>query len=258
MREDQAVDGEGWGRYLGEFHEQHPGITEEILGSATAEGVTPYEWLLEVVPPDAMLLDLACGSGPLLSAGWSGRWIGVDRSPAELGRARQHPVAHVVRADAHRLPFRSGTFDVVACSMALMLIQPLDMCVAELARVVVPGGVVAVLLPGGPGPLRGSDLWAWTRLLVALRLVRFSYPNDRALRHADATLRAGGLSVESEDRKRFVVHVGHASEADHFVDSLYLPDVDPRRVAAAQRAARRLVGADIGVPLRRMVIRRAS
>ena len=77
-----------WTAYLTAFHQDRPGITDEILGASRSAGQNPYEWLLEVISGDENLLDVACGSAPLLQAGWKSPWIGVDRSPAELARAR--------------------------------------------------------------------------------------------------------------------------------------------------------------------------
>jgi ubiquinone/menaquinone biosynthesis C-methylase UbiE len=53
-------------------------------------------------------LDIGCGDGKLahLLAGSAGRWVGVNLTPAMLARA---PFPEL-RADAARLPFRSGGF----------------------------------------------------------------------------------------------------------------------------------------------------
>jgi SAM-dependent methyltransferase len=249
------VERRTWDAYLDEFHARRPGITEDVLGSARAGGTTPYGWLLEAVAPDVRLLDLACGSGPLLGAGWAGAWVGVDRSPAELGRARRHDGATVVAAEAPRLPFAPRSFGAVACSMALMVIEPLEECLDEAVRVLAPGGTLVLLLPGGPAPLRSRDTWMWARLLAAVRTARLTYPNDRAMRRLDAPLGSRGLRVEADERRRFPVRFADGADTDRFVASLYLPGSAPRRMEAARRVARGWVGAELGVPLRRVVAR---
>lgn len=251
-------DPNAWGTYLSAFHQERPGITEEILAASSTAGQNPYHWLLELVPQGANLLDLGCGSAPLLKAGWTGPWVGVDRSPAELDRARANHGDSVVAAEAHHLPFDDHTFGAVACSMALMLVEPLDDCLAEMARVLAPGGTVALLLPGGPGPLTGSDLWRWGRLLVALRRARFEYPNDRAVRHLDQSMRRHGLKVLADDRRRFAYPLANPDAANRFVDSLYLPGVPTHRAHAARRVASVLVGREIGIALRRVLVRVAA
>jgi ubiquinone/menaquinone biosynthesis C-methylase UbiE len=113
-----------WTAYLTAFHQDRPGITEEILGASRSAWQNPYEWLLEVISEDENLLDVACGSAPLLQAGWKSTWIGVDRSPAELARARANGAGNLVNAEARHLPFGNRQFTAVSCSMALMLLAP--------------------------------------------------------------------------------------------------------------------------------------
>jgi len=247
-----------WGTYLSTFHQERPGITEEILAVSTSAGQNPYEWLLEVIPQDAHLLDLACGSAPLLRAGWTGPWVGVDRSPAELDLARASGGQSAVVGEAHDLQCDDHSFGAVACSMAFMLLDPLDDCLAEVARVLAPGGTVGLLLPGGPGPLNGGDLWRWGRLLVALRQTRFEYPNDKAVRRLDGTVGRHGLAVVTDDRRRFAYSFSSPDAANRFVDSLYLPGVPATWVHAAHRVANAWVGREIGISLRRVLVQGAT
>lgn len=240
-----------WTSYLSAFHQDHPGITEEILGASRSAGQNPYEWLLEVISGEN-LLDVACGSAPLLQAGWKSPWIGVDRSPAELARARANGAGNLVNAEANHLPFGNHQFAVVACSMALMLLAPLDDCLAEITRVLVPGGTLALLLPGGPRTLRPIDIYRWSNLLKALRRVRLRYPNDRLIGNLEATATRHGLHIVTDDRRRFDYRLTKADAADCFVDSLYLPDTLTARTDDARLVARRWVGSSVGIPLRRV------
>ncbi len=243
----------GWRDYLADFHSDRPGITEEILAHTTDGAVDPYRWVAGQIPPAAAVLDLACGSAPLAPL-HAGPWVGIDVSPAELERARERGVAPVVLGDGSSLPFRSGSFDAVASSMALMLIQPLDGALAEVARVLRPGGRLVALLPGTKG-LSAADLIRYGRLILALRS-RLRYPNDRALTDPGAALAAAGLSPVLDQHRRFECHVADAGTAARYVTSLYLPDVEPERVEQAVTVARRWVGHSIGVPLRLLVAER--
>ena len=78
-----------WDEYVGWFHDRRAGSTEEVLSRSFAEdfGSNPYRWLEEAVPSRGWVLDLACGSGPLIGAGSERQWAGVDRSAAELALA---------------------------------------------------------------------------------------------------------------------------------------------------------------------------
>ena len=64
-----------------------------------------------------------------------------------------------VRASATDLPFRDGSFDAVCCFAALYLIEDPLQAVAEIVRVLAPGGRVALLssVARGPVPARLAD-----------------------------------------------------------------------------------------------------
>jgi ubiquinone/menaquinone biosynthesis C-methylase UbiE len=88
------------------------------------------------------------------------RHVGVDvsgdmlRRAAAAGRAAGVPLA-LVRGDALRLPLRTGAFDGATGHSFLYLLPDPSAALAELRRVVRPGGRVAFLEPrDGPLPLR--------------------------------------------------------------------------------------------------------
>lgn len=241
-----------WKPYLSEFHATRPGITEDILSRTTSTVGNPYQWLIAAVPQDARVLDVACGSAPLRRYAPHKAWVGIDRSPAELQQARYKDITPVVLGDASQLPFHDHSIDAIVSAMALMLLDPLESCLAEMTRVLVAKGTIHVLLPGGPAPLRGSDLGRWAHLLSALRVARLQYPNARPMHRLAATSQRHGLQMVADERLRFTFHIPNAEVADRFVDSLYLPNTAPRRVTAARRVVRNWVGGEIGIPLRRV------
>ena len=95
--------------------------------------------------PGSVVADLACGTGDFcreLSA--SGlRPVGVDLSFGMLANARTS--APLLQADALRLPFPDGAVDGITCGFALRNLVDLVPFFAELARVVRPGGRIALL-----------------------------------------------------------------------------------------------------------------
>jgi demethylmenaquinone methyltransferase/2-methoxy-6-polyprenyl-1,4-benzoquinol methylase len=97
------------------------------------------------LPPGSQILDLACGTGDLcreLSA--SGlRPVGMDLSFGMLAAARTR--APLAQADALALPVPDGRVDGVTCGFALRNLRALPPFFAELARVVRPGGRIALL-----------------------------------------------------------------------------------------------------------------
>jgi SAM-dependent methyltransferase len=101
-------------------------------------------------------LDAACGTGRHTEYldGLGHVVIGVDLSPEMLARARRRvPGARFAEANLLRLPFDEDDddqlFDVAVCGLALAHVADLRAGVAELARVLRPGGrlIVSVLHP---------------------------------------------------------------------------------------------------------------
>lgn len=102
----------------------------------------------------ALVADLACGTGDLCreldAAGLAP--VGVDLSFGMLAAARTS--APLVQGDALRLPLGSHAVDGVTCGFALRNLVDLAPFFAELARVVRPGGRIALLeVATPPNPL---------------------------------------------------------------------------------------------------------
>ena len=97
------------------------------------------------LPGGALVLDLACGTGDfcreLRKRGY--RAVGFDFSHGMLVNARTD--APLVEADILRLPVRDGGAGGVTCGFALRNVVSLPGLFEELARVVRPGGRVALL-----------------------------------------------------------------------------------------------------------------
>ena len=94
------------------------------------------------------VLDVGSADGP--SVGWlqaTGRKTALDIDPRGLGPGG-------VCGSALRLPFRSGCFHVVAAFDVLEHCEPEAVALAELARVLAPGGRLLLSVP--------AYEWAWT------------------------------------------------------------------------------------------------
>jgi len=112
----------------------------------------------DVLPHDGLCLEVGVGTGrialPLMDEGV--RVIGVDLSREMLRRLianATNGAPALVQGDATRLPFREATFTSALASHVLHLIPNWRAAVDELARVVMPGGVIAVSR-GVRGPIR--------------------------------------------------------------------------------------------------------
>lgn len=97
------------------------------------------------LPKGSTVLDLAAGTGDFcrLLGAVGHRPVGVDFSAGMLAAARTD--APLVQADILRLPVADGAADGVTCGFALRNLVDLDAFFAELARVVRPGGRIALL-----------------------------------------------------------------------------------------------------------------
>ena len=103
--------------------------------------------LLAVGPGD-LLVDLGCGTGDLCELGRAAgaRVIGVDFSAGMLARARARGAADaLLRADACRLPLGDASASVVTSAFALRNVISIPALLAEAARVLRPGGRLALL-----------------------------------------------------------------------------------------------------------------
>lgn len=91
--------------------------------------------------PDAVLVDVGCGGGllgPHIAAkGY--RHVGVDLVDSALRHAAEHGVAPI-RADVGRLPIADGCADAVTAGEILEHVTDLPATVAEICRILRPGG----------------------------------------------------------------------------------------------------------------------
>lgn len=122
------------------------------------------EAMWRAVPADARsVLDLCTGSGVSLSGlRRPGRLLlGMDVSARMLETAREAQGAtgwapRFACADGFRLPLRDGSLDAVTIAFGIRNLRPRGAALAEIARVLRPGGVLCVLEATAPaeGPLR--------------------------------------------------------------------------------------------------------
>lgn len=110
------------------------------------------------VRPEDRALDVACGTGKLaaaLRAAGAAEVIGLDAVPEMLDVARRRCAAAgiaFVRGDAMALPFPDGRFDVVTIGFGLRNLSDPHAALAQMHRVLAPGGRLVVLefaVPGG-------------------------------------------------------------------------------------------------------------
>ena len=99
--------------------------------------------------PRERILEVGCGAGNLLKAVPAGILHGTDLSTFVLGKARRllSGRATLTRSAGEGLPYRDACFDKVYCSEVLEHLAGPVRAVAEMARVLKPGGVLVLSVP---------------------------------------------------------------------------------------------------------------
>jgi demethylmenaquinone methyltransferase/2-methoxy-6-polyprenyl-1,4-benzoquinol methylase len=159
------------------------GPTYDRVGAALSLGQDPLgrRFLVSRLPRGGHVLDVATGTGlvaaELLRRGF--KVTGVDLSPEMLAVAHRRfgDEVQLINASAEALPLDSESFDHLTVAYPLRYVADPGATLAELARVVRPGGFVASLefgVPQGPArPLWG--LYVRTVLPLAGRLLRHGW-----------------------------------------------------------------------------------
>ena len=130
-------------------------IAKGITGPGMDEEVRIARLLMGLSPGD-VVLDVACGPGNFSrefarAVGDAGMVVGIDalrtmleRGASDLERSGQRNLA-LIRGDAAQLPFRDRAFDAVCCFAALHLFDEPLTALGEMARVLAPGGRIALM-----------------------------------------------------------------------------------------------------------------
>lgn len=128
-------DGQAYERYVGRWSRR---VAAEFL-----------DWL--GLPPRLRILDLGCGTGVLvetvLALSHPAAVTGLDPAAAFLALARRRvsdPRVRFEQGDAQALPFDDDVFDAAVSGLVINFVPSAGKAVAELRRVVHPGGVVAL------------------------------------------------------------------------------------------------------------------
>jgi SAM-dependent methyltransferase len=132
-------------------------IVEYLLGQSFHPGGTKLTRQLAsaaLVSPDCDVLDVACGNGNsarIVAAEFGATVTGCDYSAINLERAvtasrtaQLESRTQFVRGGAEQLPFAPASFDVALCECSLCLFENMDAALAQIRRVLKPGGRIGV------------------------------------------------------------------------------------------------------------------
>lgn len=135
---------EGWNARAGAYN--------QFTGQVTTQAIPTLLSMAEIAPGKS-LLDLCCGTGRAAGAASAlgAHAEGIDASEAMIEAARDaFPDVRFDTGDAETVPRADHSFDAVICSFGLMHLANPDALFSEMARVLRPGGRVALSHWVGP------------------------------------------------------------------------------------------------------------
>lgn len=171
-------------QYFGRYHEAYLASPRHARGHDLDALIDGLE-----LAPNSRVLDAACGTGhTTVALAERGHAVsGLDLTPEMLGTAEKLAKSRQVTidwilGDVHHLSWPDNTFDAVTCRRAAHHFQDLGLFLAEVARVLKPGGRLGI-----------SDMTAPTPAIAGLnQLERFRDDSHYAARTANEWARLVG------------------------------------------------------------------
>ena len=159
--------------------QSNPAFEAELATRTASQDAT---FLLPFLRPAMQVLDVGCGPGSitlgLAEVVARGRVVGIDIQPEmvkqaqALANARRATNAHFEVADIYRLPFTDATFDAAFANGVLMHLREPGRALAEVRRVLRPGGIAGLRDPDFGAMLHAPAtplLERWLALRIKVR-----------------------------------------------------------------------------------------
>lgn len=167
---------------------------------------------------DGRVLDVGCGTGQFASrvlAHYPNTQVwGLDLCPGMLGQARQRVHAadgrfHLVQGDSEHLPFADDSFDAITCSHSFHHYPDQGRVVAEMHRVLRPGGRLFIIDGDRDRP------WGWFVFNVVVVLMEGAVNHLTGRAYRDLYARAGFMELTQQRHRGvlpFLMTVGRAAK----------------------------------------------
>ena len=216
----------------GAAYEQTMGIWSRFAGEIFLDWLAPL--------PDLRWIDVGCGNGAftqlLVERCAPAEVQGIDPSEGQLAFARARSTSRVAefrQGDAMALPFPAGRFDAAVMALAIIFVPEPAKGIAELVRVVRPGGTVATYMwdmLGGGFPL--------DPVLVEMRAMGLAPPRPPQMKASRLEALRGlwtGAGLEAVETREITVQRTFTDFDDFWMTKLKFPAVVP--VVAGMAAA---------------------
>lgn len=175
-----------------EFNRAAQGFAERTKGRFDEMGAPDFAR----IQAHESVLEVGCGAGNFLQLfeDRAARCIGCDITPGMLAVARsQHPGLELIQGDARRLPFRSGSVDVVASAQALHHIWEPVPVLMEMRRVAGEHGRVLIV------DQHATESYEQAAFMNQLEAIRDpSHAVSRPPSAFRVIVRSAGLEIEDE------------------------------------------------------------
>lgn len=190
----------GWTAGLTHLHESYAGADHPI--DELSKGWATSALRRYLAAPDAVVLEVGCSSGFLLAAlrdGWpSATVIGSDFLPEPLAQlAARQPGIPLLQFDLVQCPLPDASVDAVVMLNVLEHIKDDRRAVAQVARILKPGGIAVVEVPAGPGLFDPYDEY-------------LQHERRYTARDFKALLEASGLTILERSHLGFSVYPAFA------------------------------------------------
>jgi demethylmenaquinone methyltransferase/2-methoxy-6-polyprenyl-1,4-benzoquinol methylase len=189
-------------------------LMNDLMSAGLHRAWKAYTVMVANVREGAQVLDIAGGTGDLAlafarNAGRTGRVVLTDINEAMLrhGRDRLLDAGYALDAlvcDAEKLPFASGQFDLVSVAFGLRNMTHKDIALAEMCRVLKPGGKLLVLeFSRVAKPL--EKVYDWYSFKVLPKLGRWVAKDEASYRYLAESIR---MHPDQEELKALIMNSG--------------------------------------------------
>jgi ubiquinone/menaquinone biosynthesis C-methylase UbiE len=171
-------------------------------------------------------IDVGCGNGAfteaLIARAAPAAVTGIDPSEGQIAYARTRPGAATAQfqvSDAQSLPFADNSFDAASMALVIVFVDDPSKAVAEMARVVRPGGLLATYMWSFPDgfPLRPLGI-----ALKSLGLNPLTPPNADAARMENLSNFWKQVGLQSIETRVIRIQLAYA-DFDDFWQSVSAP-----------------------------------